>query len=105
MAILKKHEVKKPAHPREAVAVPSLGGEVHVRALKLQERLQLAELRDREPQEQMCHVLAVCVLVDGDEPLFDAHDWMNFSAANVDEFFTLWDVARKLSGLGGQEKN
>jgi hypothetical protein len=108
---LSKSEVRRPALPKRAVAVPELGGEVVVRGLLLKDRLALfrdgSETRD---YEFVANVLAVTVLDNEGEPLFTSDEWNEFGAVHIKAAMDLFGVASELSGLratveGDPEKN
>jgi hypothetical protein len=97
---LSKAEIRRPALPKRAVAVPELGGEVIVRGLLLKDRLALfrdgTETRD---YEFVAQVLAVTVVDAEGEPVFTVDEWNEFGAVHVKPAMDLFLVASELSGL------
>lgn len=98
---LDRTAVKKPTLPKEAVEVGSLGGEVVVRGMLLSERMELFASPEEKQFERITEILAKCVLAADGKPLFTFDDWQIFGAANVEDALKLFNVARRLSGLGG----
>src|SRR5262245_61845195 len=104
-AMLKKAEVTSPLPLKQETAhVAELDGDVLVRGLTLRDRLSLA-LQDG--YGRMAHMLAVTVLVQGDDgalvPLFTADEWERFGAHNYTAALTLWEISRRLSDLDGEQ--
>lgn len=100
VAVLKKGAIAAPTLPRRTVDVPSLGGAVVVRGLKLSQRLAMAVGVDAEDRFRMVPaMLAVTVVDAADEPIFTESQWEEFGAAHLGDAMTLFDAARALSGM------
>lgn len=122
MAALTRKDVKAPVLRKEAVACPSLGGDVVMRMLTLSERLALHD-RLRAPQSgaggdavppaavdaqkryaQMAGLLALCAIdAETGEPLMSAQEWDLFAAEHTDDAMALLDVAKRLSGFDSED--
>lgn len=103
--MLKKSALPSPPPLKEeTVNVPEFKGDVLVRGLLLKDRLGLA-LTDG--YGRMAAMLAVCVLVDGENgekvPLYTADEWERWGSLHYAAAMTLWDKARLLSDIGGEE--
>lgn len=103
-----------PPLPRQAVAVPALGGEVIVQGLLLSQRLALHALRadlatpqpgENEPQAAaragaaiVPRMLAMSVVDPEGKPLWSADQWEQFGAVHPGPALDLFDHAMRLSG-------
>ena len=106
MALLKKANIPAPVLPQETVEVPELGGEVVVRGMLLQDRIDLLSAA-REGNAKLSGLLAATV-VDGDGvQIYTQQQWEQFGAAHYAAALRLFEVAQKLSGLNAEvaEKN
>lgn len=107
--MLKKAAVPAPPPLKtETVHVPELKGDVLIQGLLMKDRLELAVTQGFGRMAQM---LAACVLVDdgngGKVPLYTVDEWERWGSKNYAAAMTLWDKARLLSDLDGEdaEKN
>lgn len=103
--MLKKSEVPVPPPLKdETVNVPELNGDVIVRGLMLKDRIDLSLAKGFG---RMAGMLAPCVLVLDDEgakvPLFTVDEWERWGASHYAAAMTLWDKARILSDLDGEQ--
>jgi hypothetical protein len=98
---LNKNDIPRPVLPKEAVDVPELGGEVIVRALLLQDRLEFSSGGSAH-YGKFAQMLARGVIDANDEPIFSAAEWEIFGAKEEGQAvaFRLFDVLQRLSGLG-----
>lgn len=106
MSLLSRGEIKKPSLRAEAVTLPSLGGDVKVRGLKLSQRLALREIAQNGNGDTfLAELLAVSVVDKEDQPIFDAEGWDTWASSNTAEFGVLADKALDLGGFGDSAKN
>lgn len=103
--MLKKADVPAPPPLKEeTVNVPELKGEVIVRGLLLKDRIDLSLTKGFG---RMAGMLAPCVLVldaEGEKvPLFTAEEWERWGSANYVSAMQLWDKARILSDIDGEQ--
>lgn len=114
MTILTRNQIKTPALPKEAVPVPTMGGDVIVRGMLLSERMELsalgAALSEPMPGEnaaQIAHrvgrqvvmlTLARAVVLEDGEPVYTADQWDAFGAEDPEAVLMLYRKARALSG-------
>lgn len=122
MAALTRKDVKAPVLRKEAVACPSLGGDVVLRMLTLSERMALHErLRGPRPADdaeerpappadpqkryaQMAELLAVSAIdAETGGPLMSAQEWDLFAAEHTDDAMALLDAAKRLSGFDSED--
>lgn len=98
--VLKKSSIVAPTLPRETVPVPSLGGDVVVRGLRLSERLAMSiNVTQAERFRMVPALLALCVIDAADEPVFSEDQWEAFGAEHLDDAMALFNVAKRLSGM------
>lgn len=89
--------------------MPELGGDVLVRGLGLAARVELSqEFRAASGPAarnfgHLAPLLAVSVLDADDEPIFTAAEWEAWGSTNYTAALRLWDIAWRLSDLGGKE--
>lgn len=116
MAFIKSDGLTPPELATETVAVEALGGDVRVRAMLLSERLgmeqRITRLRsassDKSAAEEtnwlaiVPDVLALCVLDGSNRPVFSKTKWENWGSVNFASSVQLFNVAWRLSGLGGE---
>jgi len=102
---LNRSDLTLPAAPRETVAVPALGGDVIVRGMLLNERLELfSGLRNETAgYGHIARLLAPVVIGEDGKPLLTVEEWEAFGGANFAEVLDLFNVARRLSGLDSEE--
>lgn len=107
MAILRRTEVAAPSIPQEEVEVAAWGGAVVVRAMLLEQYLELTGLADQGAYEHILRTLALTVLDADGEPMLDVEGWRRFAAGHRLEALRLYEVANRLSGggKGDAEKN
>lgn len=112
---MKASAFKAPVLPKEAVTLPD-GSEVHVRALKLTERLavrrQVAVLTEGKGVEESLtlmvpRLLAMAVVDEDGKPLLDADGWDEYGASHPAAVLDLFNKASDLSGFSSEaaEKN
>lgn len=100
---LKKSDIKPPVLEKEAVDVKELGGEVVVQAMMMSDRLQIATAE----LPQFAHIAEVLArsVVDADGvKVYTAQEWEVFGGAHQEAVWKLFDVAKRLSKLDGEEK-
>lgn len=98
--VLTKASIVAPTLPRETVSVPSLGGDVVVRGLRLSERLAMSMNVTQSERFRMVPVLLELTVIDADDaPVFSADQWEDFGALHLDDAMALFDVAKRLSGM------
>lgn len=111
---LNRDQITLPALPEEIVPVPSLGGDVRVRAMLLNERLVHDNLvvmarkplegetdddaRARAGSMVVAQLLHVCVVDDGGNRLLTPAEWNAVGASARDDVYKLFNVARRLCG-------
>ena len=120
MAILNRGAIPAPPDlAREVVAVPSLGGDVVVVELMLEDRIEFENtmLKHRNARSVFTivpHLLALSVMVEddkpgeGDEPpvdvpLYSVKGWRTWGARHRDEAVDLFNRAMKLSGFDADD--
>lgn len=101
--LIDRNKIEPPTLRREAVSVPSLGGDVCVRGLKLSERLTLRGLARAggNGEEFLAELLAICVVDTNGEPVFTAEQWDTFGSEHTAEYGELVDKAMSLGGFDG----
>lgn len=98
--VLTKASIVAPTLPRETVPVPSLGGDVVVRGLRLSERLTMSMSVTQSERFRMVPTLLALTVVDvANEPVFSEDQWEDFGALHLDDAMALFDVAKRLSGM------
>jgi hypothetical protein len=116
VAFIKSDGLTPPELATETVAVEALGGDVRVRAMLLSERLGMEQRITRLRKEAsdkggtedsnwlaiVPDVLALCVLDGSNRPVFSKARWENWGAVNLAASVQLFNVAWRLSGLGGE---
>ena len=106
--------------PTEAVAMPSLGGDVLARGMDMQQLLEFvaarrrlsepragetqAEANERAGAELVPFVLGMCAVLDDGKPAYSEQQWRVFGVKHADEMLTLFAVVMRLSGMAGDEK-
>lgn len=123
MALLERSRVKAPVRPMETIPCDALGGDVIVRGMLLSERLEMQALnalmsepaageteqqaRARAGAQMTAQMLARCVILGDDKPLFTVTEWDQFGARHPEAVLDLLRVAQRLSGTDEQdiEKN
>ncbi len=95
---LSRDKLRRPSLPKETVDVPALGGEVVVRGMLLAERLELWS--GTVTYSQIAKALAACVLLDDGKPALTVDEWEAFGGTNLDDAISLFQVVKRLSGLG-----
>lgn len=106
--MIKKSAMSVPTLLEEVVAVPELGGEVLVRGMLLKDRLEISIV---DGYARMASMLACCVFADNEKgekvPLYEAEEWERVGAKHYTATLKLWDIARRLSDIDGEqaEKN
>jgi hypothetical protein len=113
VSVVRKSEVPPPVLPKETVEVPSLGGEVVVRGLRLVERLalqsEMAKAGDPsaigvdEIMRRVPALLAMAVIDADGAAIFTAAEWEDFGATHQDDAVRLFNVAMRLAGYGSEE--
>lgn len=114
MALLERSKVKPPVRPMETVPCAALGGDVIVRGMLLSERLELQALnalmaepaageteqqaRARAGAHMTAQMLARCVVLADEKPLYSVHEWDQFGAKQPAAVLDLLKVAQRLSG-------
>lgn len=102
MAVVRRSNIAAPTAPAETVEVEGIG-EVIVRGLLLRDRLRMAIEDPDKPYANVSRMLAASV-VDADHvELWTAEQWEAFGAAHWTECLKLWAIARRLSGMDGEE--
>lgn len=96
---LRRSDLSAVVLPEEHVEVPELDGEVLVRGLGLQRRLEMA-WQGADGRVRVADLLAETVLDADLVPLMDARDWDVWGAQHYDAALRLARVAMRLSGLG-----
>lgn len=96
---ISRDQLRRPALPKETVDVPALGGEVVVRGLLLSERLEWA---GNAGFAQVAKALATCVTLDDGKPALTAEEWEAFGGAHLEAAIDLFQIVKRLSGLGGE---
>ena len=92
-----RDKLRRPSLPKETVDVPALGGDVVVRGMLLAERL---EWSGTVTYSQIAKALASCVLLDDGKPALTVDEWEAFGGTNLDAAIDLFQVVKRLSGLG-----
>lgn len=100
--LVSRANIKRPTLPKETVDAPALGGEVVVRGLLLSERMDLLTAESNR-YEIIAKALSSCVLADDGKPYMNFEDWQVFGGQHIDEAAQLFEVVKRLSGLGGNE--
>lgn len=114
MALLKRADVSAPPDlAREIISVPALGGDVAVVELDLGARLEFEDMiRARKPAradgkdlvgDMVPQLLAMSVVADEDEPLFNVKQWRAWAARNRGSAIELFNAAMRLSGFDAAE--
>lgn len=117
MALIDRNNVPAPVVPQETVPMPSLGGDVLVRGLLLDQRLQfgatqreLNKVREGETQEQAWEragteavplLLALTVVLQDGLPMWAPSQWQAHGATHHGECMDLFNTAWRLSGFDG----
>jgi hypothetical protein len=100
---LRKSEIKAPVLPKEAVQVNELGGEVIVRGLLLRERLAIFNGADTGVNFAHIGQLLAATVVDADGlPIYTADEWDQFGNRHFSAALSLFQVARRLSGIDAE---
>lgn len=100
---LNRSQLKEPTLEREPVDVPELGGEVIVQAMMMSDRLQIATAN--LPQfGHVAEVLARSVVDDEGVRVWTARQWEVFGGQHQDAAWKLFEIAQRLSKLGGGEE-
>lgn len=101
---LAKDQITRPVQKKEAVLVSELGGEVIVRGLRLSERFALfaGMGNDGAKYLQMARLLSMAVVDARGDALMTEEDWDVFGAENYAAMASLFDVAKRLSGLDAE---
>lgn len=116
---IERNQVKAPQLAREVVNVPSIGGEVIVRGMRMSDRMALwdcSKPRGMETDEQakaraeqfmVAETLARTVVLADDQPLWTVAEWDVFASANSEETLRIFAIANRLSGgdTAAVEKN
>lgn len=102
---LNRSQLKDPVLEKEPVDVPELGGEVVVQGMMMRDRLQVATAN--LPQfAHVAEVLSRSVVDDEGARIWSAQQWEIFGGQHQDAAWKLFEVAQRLSKLGGaDEKN
>jgi hypothetical protein len=116
---LSRSDLKLSALQRETVPMPSLGGDVIVREMLLDERLLNTAMQaaDRAPREgeteeqakqragvaMVSRVLACCVIQEDGQALMTREEWRTFGGAHIEEALAAFNTALRLSGLNLDE--
>lgn len=103
----------------EEVPMPSLGGDVIVREMLLDEKLLNTSMQTREriPLEgeadedaktraggsMVARILSWCVVQPNGEPLLSQREWREFGGAHLGEALAAFNVALRLSGFDLRE--
>lgn len=99
-----KSSVPAPSLLSETVSVPELGGDVLVRGMLLKDRLEISIV---DGYARMASMLAACVFVDNEKgekvSLYNADEWERVGSRHYAATLKLWDIARKLSDVDGEE--
>ena len=112
---LSRNQITLPTLPEEIVPVPSLGGEVRVRAMLLSERLlhdnlvitarkplegeSVEQARARAGSMVVAQLLHVSVVGDDGNPLLTPLEWNALGGISRADVYTLFYAARRLSGM------
>jgi hypothetical protein len=102
---------KIPAPPPwrgKPVEVPALGGEVEVRPMPLDLRLEAGAYADSQrPPDFSLRVLAASVLAGDGRPVYDVDGWARFNSQHSDQVLTLLGEITQLTNRGPEdvEKN
>lgn len=97
--MLDRSAIPTAARPERAVYVPSLGGEVLVRALGLSRALGFLRDFAQLGPRNVATLLAETVLAGDGAPVFSVDEWEAWGVAHIDDTLMLYGVARDLSGL------
>lgn len=100
--LLKRSEIPGPVLRSELFLLESLGGEVTVRGVTLSERLDISRRSEVETYSIISRTLAVSVEADDGLPLFTEAQWEAFGAGNLEACVDLFNVSRRLSGMGSE---
>jgi hypothetical protein len=96
MAVLNKDNIARPTAPKEVVDVIELGGEVIVRGVTLTQRIDLAN------NPSIAKALSYCVVDAENNPIFNEQEWEDFGANQFAVCMSLFQKAKKLSGLDSE---
>ena len=102
MSLIHKADIPAVTIPEEEIFVNEFRGSVIVRALTLHDRLTLAEDKEIDGPTRLVAMLALCVLDAGHHPVYSREEWYAFASRHLDSSMMLWDVARRLSGMGDE---
>lgn len=93
---LKRSDVPRPLRRMEAVHVDSLGGELIVKALLLNDRIKLEEM---PAEARMPFALSVSVFDHDGEPWHTAEEWQIWGTSHLADLIKLGNAVARLSGL------
>lgn len=115
MTVLDRNQVKAPVLRRKTVPVPSLGGDVIVRGLRLSELMEKRTVNDeakvpldgesekkaraRAGRQVVLFTLSRTVTLADGQPLYTEAEWDTFGADHPSEVLDLFNVAEELNGL------
>lgn len=87
------------------VEVPSLGGAVHVRRLRVADLEELGLLRGEQPGlEQLVGLVARSLASADGSPLLGAEEASRLAEADLETFLRLFAAAAEANGLGSAEE-
>ena len=118
MAALERSALPRAVLPQETVAVDSLGGDVIVRGMDMEQQLRFSSLRrrlvqplDGETAEQAAEraggqlvplALHWCVVLADGEPAYSEAEWRVVGGVHASDAITLFNTAMQLSGQNTQ---
>lgn len=98
MGVINKANVPPPVLPKQVVDVPELGGEVIVRGLLLNDRIEVIE-KASEGELNIAEMLARTVVDDENTPIYTAQQWDEFGSTNFGCALNLFNIAKGLCGF------
>ena len=102
--MINKSSLTIPARAEETVTVDSLKGDVRVRGMLLSDRLTVGFATG---YSRISVMLALCVFVVDEKgdlvPMFSTDEWELFGSTHYEDAMKLFDVASRLSDIGGDD--
>lgn len=98
MALIGRGSVPTATRKKEAVEVPELGGEVAIRQMTLTQYLDAVRYGAmHDGMAPVARILAECVLVENDEPLWGEEQWEAWGAQHMEASLRLYERVRNLT--------